>query len=122
MMTIIHNGAVKAVPACSVFEATLNPLQKTAERNGNGKMIRETLPDKWTLKMEWEFKTPQDFYEWFNYLKALTRVDFTVQFPAPTGNLETATFYISPISATMLSMRKGTSGMWKNLKCNFVEV
>ncbi len=122
MMSVVVNGVTTNVPATTVFEASLNPQQKSAERNGNGKLIRETLPDKWSLKMEWQFGTPQEFYDWFNYLKTLTRIDFTVNFPAPTGNIEQAVFYISPISATMLNYSRGQAGWWKSLKCNFVEV
>lgn len=122
MMTITHNGITKTVPAFTVYEVNLNPQQKSAERNANGRLIRETLPNKWSLKMEWEFGTPAEYYAWFNYLLGLTQVDFTVNFPAPTGGIERATFYISPISAKMLNFSKGTSGLWQNLKCSFVEV
>lgn len=122
MMEIDLNGVVKKVPAFTVYEASVNPQQKSAERNGNGKLIRETLPDKWSIKMEWEFSTPEEFYAWFNYLKGLTRVDFTVRFPAPTGNIESAVFYLSPVSARMINLSRGASGWWKNLKCSFVEV
>jgi len=120
--TIKVNGVVKKIPPFTALDATLNPQQKSAERNGNGRLVRETLPDKWTLQMEWEFKTPEAYYEWFNFLASLTRVDFEVCFPAPTGQMETKTMYISPISAKLINFSKGTSGWWKTLKCSFVEV
>lgn len=122
MMTITVAGAATSVPAFTVFEATINPQQKSAARNGNGRLVRETLPDKWTLTMEWEFSNPQQFYDWCKYLSDLTRVDFKVEFPAPTGEIITTTFYISPISARMINFSKGNAGWWQNLKCKFVEV
>jgi hypothetical protein len=122
MLTIIKSGVETVSPPCSVLEVTLNTLQRTAERTANGKLVRETLPDKWTLDMEWEFSTPDAYYAWFSYLKGLTRVDFTVRFPAPTGSMETAIMYISPISAKMLTRIRGDTGQWTTLKCSFVEV
>ncbi|BBI32371.1 hypothetical protein [Cohnella abietis] len=122
MMTIVRNGVTKAAPPHSLYEAILNPQQKSAERNGNGRLNRETLPDKWSINQEWEFATPQEFYDWFNYLKSLTRIDFTANFPAPTGRIETAIFYVAPISAKMINYSRGAGGWWKTLKCNFVEV
>ena len=122
MMTLVKSGITINVPAFTVFEATLNTQVKSAERNGDGMLLRETLPDKWSLQMEWEFKTPEEFYAWFNVLKDLTRVNFVVNFPAPTGKVEKATFYVSPISAKMLNFSRGVSGWWKTMKCNFVEV
>lgn len=122
MMTITYNGITKIIPAFTVFTASLNPQQKSAERNSNGKLLRETLPDKWTLSAEWELSTPEEYYALFNYLKGLTRVDFIVNFPAPTGSIEQATFYISPIAAKMMNFSRGLAGTWKNLKCSFIEV
>ncbi|MCX7924126.1 MAG: hypothetical protein N3B21_19275 [Clostridia bacterium] len=120
--TITYNSVVTNIPAPTVLEVTVNPQQKSAERNGNGRLVRDTLPDKWSVKCEWEFGTPEEFYSWFSFLKTLTRVDFDVYFPAPTGNMETATMYISPISAKLLNYSRGTSGWWKTLTCSFVEV
>jgi len=114
------NGTI--APGPTVFNATVNPQQKSAERNGNGTLIRETLPDKWSIDCEWEFGTPQEFYNWFNTLRTLTRINFPVSFPAPSGVIETATFYISPISCTMINFAVGASGWWKPMKCSFVEV
>ena len=122
MITVTVNGATTNAPAPSVLEVTLNTQVKSAERNGNGQLVRETLPNKWKLDMEWEFSVPADFYPWFNFLKSLTRVNFTVNFPAPTGNMEQATMYISPISAKLLFYYGGATGRWKTLKCSFVEV
>lgn len=122
MMTITHNGVTKNVPAFTVYDVVYNPQQKSAERNGNGKLSRETLPDKWSINTAWEFGSPQEYYDWFNFLKGLTRDYFIVNFPAPTGNIEQAEMYIAPISATMLNFSRGSSGWWKNLKCSFVEV
>ena len=122
MMKMVVGGVETSAPAFTEYEVTFNPQQKSAERNGNGKLIRETLPDKWSLQMTWEFSTPEAFYAWFSYLKALTQIDFTVKFPAPTGAIEESIFYVSPISARMLNFSRGTSGWWKSLKCTFVEV
>lgn len=122
MIKIIVDGVTKNVPPPAVFEPVLNPLQLTADRNANGRMLRQTLPDKWSLVFEWEFTTPQEFYAWFAYLKTLTRIDFIVRFPSPAGTTEQAEFYISPISARMLSFHGGTAGQWKALKCTFIEV
>lgn len=123
MMTITKGGVQTVVPSCwTVMEPVLNTQVKAAERNGNGRMNRETLPNKWSIQMEWEFSTPEEYYAWFNYLASLTRVDFTVHFPAPTGRMEEAEMYISPISARMLNMSRGATGWWKTLKCSFVEV
>lgn len=112
----------RKAPAFIAYDVDLEPQQKSAERNGGGSLMRETLPDKWKIKMEWEFATPEDFSEWFNFLKSLTRVYFMVDFPAPTGKIERAQFYISPISAKMINFSRGTAGWWKTMKCNFVEV
>jgi len=106
----------------NAYLATLNPQQRTAERNGNGALVRETLPDKWKVDVEWKFDKPQSYYDRFNFLKTLTRINFTVQFAAPTGAIETATMYISPISANMLQFNWGAAGMWDKLKTSFVEV
>lgn len=122
MMKITHNGSTKDVPAFTSYEITVNPQQKSAERNGNGQLVRDTLPDKWSIQMEWEFGTPEEFYAWFNYLRGLTRVYFQVSFPAPTGRIEQAQMYVSPISAKMLNFSRGRAGWWKTLKCSFVEV
>lgn len=119
-INITVNG--NTAPGPTAFEVTINPQQKSAERNGNGMLVRETLPDKWSISCEWEFGTPEEFYAWFNILKGLTRVNFPILFPAPTGNIETATFYISPISAKMINFSRGASGWWKTLKTSFVEV
>ena len=121
IMTIAYGGVTTDIPAPSVFNAVLNTLQKSAERNSNGTIIRETLPNKWSLELQWEFQNPQDSYDWFTFLMSLTRVDFVVNFPAPTGNIEQATCYISPISATMLGFYAANAGWWKTVKCNFVE-
>lgn len=121
-MTITVATTVTTAPASTVMEITVNPQQKSAERNGNGKLVRETLPDKWGINLEWEFATPAEYYAWFNYLKSLTRINFIVNFPAPTGNIEQAEFYISPISTKLLNFSRGTTGWWKTLKCSFVEV
>ena len=101
----------------TVFEPTLNTQVKSAERNSDGRVLRETLPDKWTLSCEWEFPDETASKNWFNHLKSLTRVDFTLTFSAPTGTDVTSTFYISPITAKMITL-----GYYKNLKCTFVEV
>jgi hypothetical protein len=122
MISITANGITRQVPAPAVYEVTFNPQQSSAERNGNGKLVRQTLPDKWSLQLEWRFKTPQESYDWFAYLKTLTRIDFSVTFPTPAGTIDTATFYISPISAKMLSFSGGVAGNWKDMKCTFVEV
>ncbi len=122
MITITKNGVVKQAPAPITYEATVNPQQKSAERNGNGKLVRETLPDKWSIQMEWQFGTPEEFYDWFNYVRGLTRINFTVTFPAPTGTIETSEFYVSPISAKMFNFSRGVAGWWKSMKCSFVEV
>lgn len=122
MLTIIKGGVETVSPPCSVLEVTYNTLQRTAERTANGKLVRETLPDKWTLDMEWEFATPADYYAWFVYLKGLTRINFDVRFPAPTGAMESANMYVSPISAKMLTYTRGDTGIWTTLKCSFVEV
>lgn len=119
---VSYNGVTKNIPAFISFDVTVQPQQKSAERNSNGRLIRETLPDKWKLEMEWQFKTPEEHYDWFNYVKSLTRVDFDVTFPAPTGAMETATFYVSPITSKMLNFSRGTGGWWKSMKCTFVEV
>lgn len=119
---ITANGVTMNMPPFTAFEATINPQQWTAERNGNGTLIRETLPDKWSLKIEWEFGTPEEFYAWCKYLSSLTRVDFGVHFPAPTGDWVTATMYVSPISARMLSFSRGKAGRWKTIACSFMEV
>jgi hypothetical protein len=120
-MTITVNSIATTVPVPSAFEATYNTQQKSAERDNEGKLHRETLPDKWTLKLEWVFDTPAASYAWFNYLKSITRLDFSVNFPAPTGNNEVATFYISPITAKLLYYMS-TSGWWRTMSCTFVEV
>ena len=122
MIKITVDGVEKSVPAPTVFEAVLNPQQKTAERNANGRLMRETLPNKWSLSLEWEFNTPQEHYEWFAYLETLTRIDFLVQFPSPAGVMKQAEFYVSPISAKMINYSRGPAGWWKNLKCAFIEV
>ncbi|MGF7050419.1 hypothetical protein J2T13_004957 [Paenibacillus sp. DS2015] len=122
MMKVTNGGETKKIPAFTSYEVTVQPQQKSAERNGNGKLVRETLPDKWAIQMEWEFGTPEEFYIMFNFLKGLTRVDFNVSFPAPTGKIESGVFYISPISAKLLNFSRGASGWWKTLKCSFVEV
>lgn len=121
-LQIVKDGVTTTAPASTAMDVTVNPQQKSAERNGNGKLVRETLPDKWGINLEWEFGTPEEFYTWFNYLRSLTRIYFDVKFAAPTGNVETANFYISPISAKMLTMSRGNAGWWKTLKCSFVEV
>ncbi len=122
MIRIGIDGVYRTVPSPTLFEAKLNPQQKTAERNNNGRLLRETLPDKWTLDFEWRFGSPADHYEWFKYLRNLTRLDFEVQFPSPEGEMETSTFYISPISSKMLSYKGGVAGSWETIKCSFVEV
>jgi hypothetical protein len=122
MMTIVLHSVTTAAPAFTVYEVSLNPQQKSAERNGNGTLVREPLPSKWSIQMEWEFGTPEQFYAWFNYLRTLVQENFTVNFPAPTGNIEQAVFYVSPISARMLNFSRGSAGWWKTLKCSFVEV
>lgn len=122
MMKIYKGGVATPVPAFTNFEVTLNTQQKFAERNGNGELVREPLPDKWSLRCEWEFGTPQEYYSWFSFLKTLTKINFDIEFPAPTGEMIRATFYISPISAIMLNFSGGTTGRWKTLKCTFVEV
>lgn len=121
-ITLTKAGVARVAPAPTVLEVTINPQQKSAERNGNGKLVRETLPDKWSMQLEWEFGTPAEFYDWFVYLKGLTRVNFLVNFPAPTGIQEQAEFYISPISSKMLNFSRGATGWWKTLKCSFIEV
>lgn len=123
MIEIEYNGTIWQMPAPDVFEPIYNTQVKSAQRNSNGSVVRETLPDKWTLDFLWTaFQDPNDFYEWFNVLKSLTRVDFLVRFPAPTGAEVESTFYISPISAKMLKFSGGTGGTFTNLKCKFVEV
>lgn len=122
-MNIIANGVTKLAPSSfTAYEAVLNTQQKSAERNAKGVLVREPLPDKWSLKLEWEFATPEEFYAWFSYIKGLTQINFTVSFPAPTGLVETATFYISPISSKMLSLSRGATGWWRTLGCSFIEV
>lgn len=118
--TLTLNGT--PVPASITFEATLNPVQRSAERNGNGTLIRETLPNKWSIKFEWKFATPEELYPWFAFLVTLMRVDFTVVFPAPTGNTETITCYISPVTAKMLNYAQGTVGNWREMTATIVEV
>lgn len=122
MMKITYGGVTKEAPAFVSYDVTYNPQQKSAERNANGKLNRDTLPDKWVINAEWEFGDPEELTEWFNFLKGLTRVDFVVEFPAPTGKIETATMYISPISAKLLNFSRGQAGWWKTMKCSFVEV
>lgn len=122
MIKIIYGGVTTNAPAPIEFDATLSPQQKTAERNGMGTLVRETLPDKWRIDLAWEFGDMQSFYNWFKFLSTLTRVYFDVQFPAPTGEILTKTFYISPISAKMINFSRGQAGWWKNMKCTFVEV
>lgn len=109
------------LPAPVVMDVTLNPQSKSAERNGNGRLVRETLPDKWSIQLEWKFGTYQEYYNLFKFLSTLTRVNFIVKFPAPTGEMLEREFYISPISAKMLNFT-GSAGMWKSMKCSFVEV
>lgn len=121
MSNVIIVDGVNA-PSPTVFEPTYNPQQKSAERNANGKIVRETLPDKWSINLEWEFSSPDDFYAWFNKLKSLTRINFNVTFPAPTGADITAEFYISPISARLMHFGVGATGWWKTMKCSFIEV
>jgi hypothetical protein len=120
-MTITVNSVATTVPTPSVFEVAYNTQQKSAERDNEGRLHRETLPDKWTIKLEWVFDTPELGYAWFNYLKSITRVDFTLNFPAPTGANEVATCYVSPISAKLLYYM-GASGWWRTMSCTFVEV
>lgn len=122
MIKVILEGIEKNVPAPTVFEAVLNPQQKTAERNANGRLMRETLPDKWSLTFEWKFSTPDEYYAWFAYLETLTRVDFFVRFPSPAGVMKQAEFYVSPISAKMINYSRGEAGWWDTLKCAFIEV
>lgn len=122
MIEITAHGATRKAPAPTLYEATLNTQLKSGERNALGRLMREPLPDKWSLNTEWEFGTPEEFYEWFNYLRGLTQIDFGMRFAAPTGRMETATFYISPISAKMLNLSRGNTGWWRNMKCTFVEV
>lgn len=122
MITIVHNGVTTLAPAPTLYEVTYNTQVKSAERNANGRLVRETLPDKWNINQEWDFATPEQATAWFNFLKSLTRVDFVANFPAPTGQIEQATFYISPISARMINYSRGNAGWWKSLKCSFVEV
>lgn len=119
---ITKNTVDKNIPPFVKMEVTFNPQQKSAQRTAAGKMAREVSTDKWKIDCEWEFSTPEEFYDWFNYLKGLTKINFNVTFPAPTGNMETAEFYIAPISATLLNYSRGTSGWWKTLKTSFVEV
>ena len=111
-----------SAPAPILYEVTLNTQVKSAERNANGRLLREPLPDKWGIQMEWEFSTPEAHNSWFNILKGLTQEDFSVTFPAPTGQMVTSTFYISPISAKMLNFSRGNTGWWRTMKCAFVEV
>ncbi len=122
MITITFDSVVTNVPSPSSYDIAIQPQQKVAERNSNGKLTRETLPDKWVINLSWEFKDPDDFYEWFNYLKTLTREYFIIDFTAPTGNIEQIEAYVSPLSAKMINMSRGTAGWWQNLSCTFVEV
>lgn len=122
MIDVTYNAVTTTLPATTEYEVSLNPQSKTAERNGNGRLVRETLPDKWAINMGWDFSTPEEFYDLFAYLKTLTRVDFLVDFPAPDGTTQSVECYISPISAKMINMSRGVSGWWKTLKCTFVEV
>lgn len=111
-----------AAPAPVSFEVSLNTQVKSAERNGNGRLVRETLPDKWSIQLEWEFPTPEAHNSWFSHLKTLTREDFSVTFPSPTGQMLTISCYISPISANIINYSRGAAGWWKTMKCSFVEV
>ena len=121
-MSITHTINSQPVPAPITFEAVFNPVQRSAMRNGNGSLIREVLPDKWSLKYEWKFKTPEELYAWANVLKALTQINFTVVFPSPWGNSQTITAYISPISHKMLNYATGNTGNWREMSCEIVEV
>jgi hypothetical protein len=122
-MSIIIDGNTVPEGIITVYEPTLNTQVKSATRNANGTLIRETLPNKWSLKIELDFGCDYTSYHtWFNILVALTRYNFSVSFPAPTGVVETATFYLSPVSAKLIDFNKGVTGWWKTISFELVEV
>ncbi len=117
MLTI--NGVTLPDPAECSWE--LQPQSSFAERNANGLLNRETLPDKQVLNCTWLHDEIGDFPALVDYLSGLTRQFIEVGFPHPDGSTHTFTAYISPLSATMLGCQQRYGCRWTELSCSFVE-
>jgi len=123
MITVTVNSIATVLPSTVSYKATLNTQARSAERNANGKLVREVLPNKWSVKMEWDIKEDvQKYYDLFAYLETLTLINFDVSFPAPDGTYRTAEMYVAPLAAELLNLSQGASGWWDSLSTTFVEV
>jgi len=105
----------------SEFSWERQPQSSFAERNANGLLNRETLPDKQVLKCTWLFWDKDEFADLVYLLSSLTREFIQVTFPHPVGEDRTIEAYIAPISAKMLDCHRRYGARWSELKCNFIE-
>lgn len=117
MLTL--NGSKLPTPA--EFSWERQPQSSFAERNANGLLNRETLPDKQVLKCTWNFREKTEFEDLVLLLCSLTREFIEITFPHPAGGTRTIEAYISPLSARMLDYHGRYGTRWTELKCNFIE-
>jgi len=110
------------IPAPAGFDWTLEPQSATSERNANGLLNMETLPEKVKLVCTWKASDSLgDLQSMITLFRGLTRDFFEVTYPDPDGSERTIQAYLSPITCSMLNYDSGNGASWRNFKVSMIE-
>jgi hypothetical protein len=105
------------IPTPSNYQVGIQDISK-AERNANGKMIKERIATKIKLELSWSYLSATEVS---SLLQKVSGESFAVEYPNPqTGTLETGTFYSGDRTSSAIDYQGGVM-RWKDLKMNFIE-
>jgi hypothetical protein len=107
------------IPAPDTYEVTINDLDASANRSGNGTLFRDRIAVKHTINLGWASLTSTELSQ---ILQAVSPVFFEVSYLDPQVNgLNAGTFYVSDRPNSLAMKQSDGTYTWKNVSFSIVE-